>query len=111
VTLIKRDGAAALVEWTDGERQRRGTVPIETVTPDGVDADVLAAAIPYGEPWADVIEGIDPAAEQELKQRGTWTVDDVLKEPARAQNALQRAWVIPVFKEMVEYARKKSKRD
>lgn len=93
VKTLKIKGQAALVEWDDGAL-RRGTVPAESLRNDQVDDDVLAMAIPHGEPWTLIIGDIEAtpqAVEDELHKRGVWTAQDLLSKRGAARDAIATA--------------------
>lgn len=94
VRVVQRRGESALVEWLDGEQQQRATIPVTAVVDDHVAEDVLLAGVPYGAPWAELVQlTATPAAVQaELYRVGVWTVDDLRQKPQLALGALQRVY-------------------
>lgn len=94
VRVVQRRGESALVEWLDGEQQNRVTIPVTAVVNDHVADDVLLAGVPYGVPWAELVQlTATPAAVQsELYRVGVWTVDDLRQKPQLALGALQRVY-------------------
>lgn len=94
VRIVQRRGESALVEWLDGEQQQRATIPVTAVVDDHVADDVLLAGVPYGVPWAELVQlTATPAAVQaELYRVGVWTVDDLRQKPQLALGALQRVY-------------------
>lgn len=81
VRVIERRGESALVEYTteDG-RLHRCYVPKGKMTEAGVLPAVLEKCIPYGVPWADMIDlsRVTPQhIEEALHRVGIWTADDL----------------------------------
>ncbi len=94
VKVVQRRGESALVEWLDGEQQQRATVPATAVVHNQVAEDVLLAGVPYGVPWADLVQltATPDAVQAELYRVGVWTVDDLRRNPQLALGALQRIY-------------------
>lgn len=94
VRVVQRRGESALVEWLDGERQSRAMIPATAVVDDLVAEDVLAAGIPYGVPWGELVQltATPDAVQAELYRVGVWTVDDLRQNPQLALGALQRVY-------------------
>jgi hypothetical protein len=91
--VIRRSGAAVLVEYTDADgRLRRVTIPVGAVTDKGVCEDTLAAGIEYGCDWeAALVNRVTPEHTAEaLRRAGFWTKDDVKADPMRAANVLAK---------------------
>ncbi len=96
VIALKAIGNGTLVEWRAADGLHRAVVPHEDVVSGRVDDDALAAGIPYGVAWEDMIE-IDVTPGEmaaALRQAGIWTMDDLRKNPSAAVNALQRVYGI-----------------
>ena len=72
VQLVHTEGEAALVQWAERDKLRRGIVPAASVQDDEVAADELSACLPYGEDWTKV-KGVTPAAVTALKNYAIWT--------------------------------------
>lgn len=83
VKLVQRDGHSALVEWFDGEDVRRGIVPVKALKGDSIEREELERAIPYGEPWEELVEFKITAEDlaRNLRNRGIWTREDLRKNP------------------------------
>lgn len=94
VRVVQRRGESALVEWLDGEQQIRATIPVTAVVDDLVAEDVLAAGIPYGVPWGELVQltATPEAVQAELYRVGVWTVEDLRRNPQLALGALQRVY-------------------
>ena len=96
VTLITRQGQAAVVQWVEGADARRAIVPLESLRelPLGGewDCDDPEAGIPYGAPWAQLIEPTAPdRLEAELHRVGIWTARDALEHVPAVEGALRAA--------------------
>lgn len=94
VRVIRRRGESALVEWLDGDQQNRVMIPVTAVVDGLVADDVLSAGVPYGVPWAELVQ-LTATAEKiqaELYRVGVWTVDDLRRNPQLALGAVQRIY-------------------
>lgn len=95
MTVVRRKGLAVLVQWLDDDgKLRRGKLPPDVVRDGEVDEDQLAMALPYGEPWEELIE-LSTTAEDvadELRRRGVWTLEDLAADPGAAQAAFMQAY-------------------
>jgi hypothetical protein len=99
VTVVRVSDGMALVEWlVDDEDVRRAFVPAAAVSypPDArptVEPGALDAAQPYGVDWESIIElkGTPATIARELRRRGLWTFEDVLKNPQEALGAVHTA--------------------
>jgi len=95
--VIRRSGAAVLVEYTDTDGHlRRVTIPAREITDEGVGEDVLAAGMEYGADWEAIIaraNRVTPEAYAEaLRRAGYWTINDLRADPNGAAGVLaQRA--------------------
>lgn len=94
VRVIQRRGESALVEWLDGELQNRAMIPVTAVVDGHVAEDVLNAGVPYGVPWAELVQltATAEAVQAELYRVGVWTVVDLRQKPQLALGALQRVY-------------------
>lgn len=94
VKVIRRRGESALVEWLDGEQQKRATIPVTAVVDEFVAVALLEAGVPYGLPWAELVqpEATPEAIQAALYRVGVWTVDDLRQNPQLALGALQRVY-------------------
>jgi hypothetical protein len=92
VTVLKVQGAAALIEWIDKHGiLHRAYIPAEEIAGDTVQVEALSAAQPYGVPWEDftvhAITGEQLA--QALHLAGIWTASDLALKRSAALGALQ----------------------
>ena len=102
VKVISTSGKAALVEWIIEKSVYRGTVPLDKVLSGVVDRDVLAMAVPYGEPWEEIeLETSGTVLAQELRRRGIWTAEDLFANGQAAQAAIRAAIGLDVSKLML----------
>ena len=102
VRIIARKNKSTLVEWADDSGLHRGFVPSDSIAldPDSgralsfVAIDDLAMALPYGLPWADIVELVISMKEMEqhLYKAGIWTADDVRENPLVALAAIGKAY-------------------
>lgn len=101
VTVIEQRGAAAVVEWRDGEGLHRAIVPHRLLSADKDEEPyaecalaVLQQGIPFGESWEALALGQIGAERvaQALRARGLWTAQDVLQHVERARAALAAAY-------------------
>lgn len=93
VALLARSERSALVEWEERGRRRRGYVPAEELDGDAVAKDALAAAMPYGVAWGELVDfsGLTPEAfEATLNEAGVWTVKDLERQPGCVPAALAK---------------------
>lgn len=96
VRVIRAQGPAVLVQWTDGDDLRRAYVPAREVLDGQVSSETLAAGIPYGLLWEEIVAfSVTPERlARELRRRGVWTTEDVLRQPNSIVAALQAAYRI-----------------
>jgi hypothetical protein len=106
VRVVATKGESALVEWQEGDDLtlpgqalsglKRAYIPADKVTDGQACSDVLAAGIPYGVAFEDVLVPSVTATRiaQELRRRGLWTKEDVLTRPGEVLSALQAAYGI-----------------
>ena len=80
VRVVARKDESALVEWEAEGDLCRAYVPASKVEADRCDEDTLAAGIPYGVPWEDLIDLSALTPESigvRLRRREIWTAADV----------------------------------
>lgn len=96
VRVVRGNRRAVLVEaLVDGHLQRR-IVPAGAVTDSTIVYETWEQGIPYGEPWAQIVRGLDLEGVPErveacLRQRGVWTLEDARLHPMEVIAALQQA--------------------
>lgn len=90
VTLIRRTGASALVEYETYSGPRRVTVPVSSVVNGCVDGDDLRQGIEYGVPWEEILDIRVTPGEigNALRKAGIWTAADAAANPKGVQGAL-----------------------
>jgi hypothetical protein len=98
VTVIRRKGAAALVEYHDYESNPvRVSVLEESIelSPDGtegmIDPQDLSRGIEYGIPWEFRLRTKQMTSQEmsnALHRNGIWTSDDVTRKPDAVRGAL-----------------------
>lgn len=84
VKIVARKGKSVLVEWPEGDDLRRGFIPVDKLDGQTVDPGVLGKAIPYGVPWAELVDmsAATPADFQaEMHRHGIWTRADLEAKP------------------------------
>ncbi len=99
VTLVRHSGAAALVEYADGEgRLRRVTIPAGEIVDGVVSEAELDRGIEYGLPWEELLAlRVTPErVADELRRRGIWTAQDLRARPNEAAAALMAAYGVDV---------------
>lgn len=105
VRILHRDGHAVLVQWmTEDGTVGRAIVPASELVGDSIPPHILQAGIPGGEKWSD-LEGVDEDLEQAFYQRGIWEPEDMLQFSHLAQQAIQRAIVVPLKHSLLKYAK------
>ena len=98
VTIVKREGGTAVVEWREGDTPFRATLPLVelAIAPDGRTAECVHPewGIPYGEDFAALItpSASPESIDRELKRAGIWTAEDLHGNPNGAAGAIQRAY-------------------
>jgi len=94
VKVIKQHGAAALVEWFDGETAHRTVIPVATLQGEYAPVEELRRGIPWGEDWAALIElrATPESLAKELRRRGIWTEDDLRQHQEAALGAIQMVY-------------------
>lgn len=84
VRVVASKGQSVLVEWPAGNDLKRAFVPADQVQDDKAEAETLEAGIPYGVPWAELVDmsAATPANFQaEMHRHGIWTVADLEAQP------------------------------
>jgi len=94
VKLLRREGHSALVQWFDGAGVQRGIVPVSVLKGDYIDTEELDRAIPWGEPWEELVElkATSQDLARNLRKVGIWTLDDLRKHPNEAQGAIMQTY-------------------
>lgn len=98
VRVLKDAGRTVLVGWSAEGQERRAYLPATAVIAGQADEVDLSRAIPYGVPWAEVLDvKVTPAAiEAGLREAGIWTLADLQGDLQRAVNVLQRLYRVEV---------------
>ena len=105
VQVIHKEGEAALVQWTERGKLRRGIVPVSSVKDEvDVTADELAACLPYGDDWSQVA-GVTPGVVKALKDYGIWTKQDALASPRHVREALVVGYVPVTAAALMEFVK------
>ena len=104
VRTIETGKEVMLVEWAEGGKLHRAMLPIGSVELNTVAADVLTQAMTYGQTWEDEdFPAVDAEVlANELRREGIWTPEDLLQKTHLARAAIQRAYINPVIKQLVE---------
>lgn len=92
VKIIAQKDLSALVEWEAEGDLCRAYVPADKVEDGQCGEDVLAAGIPHGVPWEDVLPETPPreAVGKQLRQHGIWTCADIEKNIQGVQRAINQ---------------------
>jgi hypothetical protein len=101
VKIIARNQGMMVVEWVEDGQLKRGQLPQSDLNgADEVDDEKLNWAMPWGEPWAEMVElkATSGQLEQELHKVGIWTLEDLQAYPDRAQSALLATYAIDYHK-------------
>ena len=92
VRTVKTTGKSVIVEYTEKGATKRAIMPVDSIKDGKVDSETLSLGIPYGIDWSK-LELNQVTAEQlatELHKNDIWTREDVQKNPAAVQGALQK---------------------
>lgn len=94
VKTVRQKGLVALVEWVAPDGLKRGVVPAEAIVKGKVDRDELGLAMPYGEPWEELVtvSATPQKIAAELRRVGIWTKEDLEARPNQALSAIQAAY-------------------
>jgi hypothetical protein len=94
VRVVSQTGASATVEWFVKGAVKRGTLPIEKVTGDKLDQELLDAAVPYGIPWAEMaIKSYTGEQFQDAMYKADlWTDEQVRKNAQKVIGVLQELY-------------------
>lgn len=111
VKILHTDGAAALVEWLDGDMPRRVYLPAGVVAQGAVDDEELRRGIPYGVEWAAEIALTATAhdLQRALRRANIWTAEDATSHAATIQGVLQATYGIDTAA-VLTVARKQQRR-
>ena len=105
VQVIHKEGEAALVQWTERGKLRRGIVPVSSVKDEAdVAADELAACLPYGDDFSKV-KDVTPGIVKALKDYGIWTKADARANPRHVREALMVGYVPVTAAAIMEYVK------
>jgi len=80
IKVLKMSGDSALIEYEQKGKIKRAYLPISDIQDDRVDPEALDLAIPYGVPWAALLDLSDLTPERvelELHKYGIWTLQDL----------------------------------
>lgn len=98
VSILQRDGQAALVEWLDRDGSHRGILPFAVLQEEEHEMfateEALQQAVPYGYLWETLPLGC-VGAEQvaaTLRAHGIWTLQDAKNRIAVVRAAIQAAY-------------------
>jgi predicted flap endonuclease-1-like 5' DNA nuclease len=109
VKIIHRDGHAALVEHIVKGEPFRVVVPsvaVEGKQTGKVAKSELDAGHSYGDDFTQ-IDGVGPELAFELKRIGVWVKADLIACKPQVRNAIQQAYVVPLFNALLEFAKEK----
>lgn len=110
VTIVRKNGGSALVEYLEDGEPVRKYVPVDEIDDKHVSSDVLQQGIPYGYPWEELQISFDSQKfSHEMKQVGLWTVEDVLRNPQKLWSVL-RATLADNIKDILTISSQEKKR-
>lgn len=92
VNGIGRKGQTMLVQYADENGIQRVLIPPSSIDEDGtVDEVELSLGIPYGLPWAEIVQfkSTPETLANELRRRGIWTGEDMRADPSVVVGAFQ----------------------
>lgn len=94
VTLIRRQGTVAVIQWTADGQLQRSVIPMSELADLGggqFDCEAPELGAPYGEQWAALISltATPDAVERALHHYGIWTARDIQKNHLQALAAIQ----------------------
>lgn len=108
VTVLRRKGQAALVEWFANNQPHRATVPVAdlVLAPDSKSGSIpiekLAQGIEYGIAWETFVTDYRITAEQiaaAMRAHGVWTVEDYESNPQQVIGAISSLYA-PLFNDL-----------
>ena len=103
VKVVHEEGEAALVQWDERGKTKRGIVPAASVGDAEVAASELAACLPYGDDFSKV-KGVTAEVVKALKNHGVWTKADALASPRRVREAVMIGYVPMTVQAIRAYA-------
>jgi hypothetical protein len=94
IKVLLQVGGNSLVEWTDGDVVNRVYIPSSEVVNNSTSIDTLNSGVQYGLDFESLkIPSItSEMLAHEMRRRGLWTVDDVMKYPNKVIAALQSVY-------------------
>ncbi len=104
VKVVHEEGEAALVQWAERGKLKRGIVPAASVKDAEVAASELAACLPYGDDFTK-IKGITAEVVAALKNHGVWTRADALASPRRVRESLMIGYVPATADAIMEFSK------
>ena len=107
VKIVYREGHAALVEFQEKGELKRVVVASKAV--DGkqegkISKDDLEAGAAYGDDFTQV-DGVGPELVHELRRIGVWVKADLVGRNSQVRNAIQQAYVVPLFNALLTFAK------
>ena len=107
VKIVYREGHAALVEFQEKGELKRVVVASKAV--DGkqegkISKDDLEAGAAYGDDFTQV-DGVGPELVHELRRIGVWVKADLVGKNSQVRNAIQQAYVVPLFNALLTFAK------
>ena len=103
VKVVHEEGEAALVQWDERGKLKRGIVPAASVKDAEVAASELAACLPYADDFSKV-KGVTAGVVVALKNYGIWTKADALASPRNVREAVMTGYVPATAQAIREYA-------
>jgi hypothetical protein len=75
-------------------------VPLDQIGEAGITPELVELSVPYGEPWAEMIElqATPEKFERALHQAGIWTIADFKKNAKHIVSILQSVYGLDVTK-------------
>jgi hypothetical protein len=110
VKIIQHQGHSALVEYIEGGKTKRVTIPATAIKDEQVSKYKLDMGIPYGVPWSQIRLSASPEKlEQELHRVGIWTAEDALNNAQKVLGAIQATYTVDLSKIMAIAKHERSK--
>ena len=104
VKVIHEEGEAALVQWAERGKTKRGIVPAASVKDGAVAVSELAACLPYGNDFTKV-KGVTAGVVKALKNHGVWTKADALANPRHVREAIMIGYVPVTAEAIMEFSK------
>jgi hypothetical protein len=94
VKIISQRGQSALVEYHEGDKLKRATIPMADIMDNKVSSYKLHLGISYGVEWAKYVtlQATPEQLQENLRRAGIWTKEDALTNAGKVLGVIQATY-------------------